>query len=85
MEVIQEFTHVRALTLLITGVEDLQLGLSLFERHQALGAFDAVLAAVALNRRAQALVSADQAFREIQSLIWWIDPASPSLDRLLGQ
>lgn len=76
--------YMSALSLLITRAEDLDLGLSLFERHIDLGAFDAALAAVALNRRVDALVSADRAFGEVPGLPW-VDPATPSLDRLIGR
>jgi predicted nucleic acid-binding protein len=48
--------------------EDLTRGLELFERHEALGAFDAVLAAAAIAREAVALVSADRAFASIPGL-----------------
>jgi predicted nucleic acid-binding protein len=100
IEVIQEFTHVRArrrprsdavqlaryfaaaYSLLTVQTDDLLLGLSLFEGHPALGAFDAVLAVVAINRRAEALVSADRAFGSIPHLPW-IDPLSPQFDRVI--
>jgi len=49
-----------------------------------LGAFDSVLAAVALNRQAEALVSADRAFGSVRTLPW-IDPATPALDSLVGR
>jgi len=62
---------------------DLDAGLSLFERHPELGAFDAVLAAVAIARGAEGLVSADRAFASVPELAW-IDPATPALGRLLG-
>ena len=52
-------------------------------RHGALGAFDAVLAAVALNRGADALFSADPAFSAIPGLRW-VDPASRELQRFVG-
>jgi predicted nucleic acid-binding protein len=70
--------------LLLTRPEDLDLGLTLFERYPLLGAFDSVLAAVALNRQAEALVSTDQAFGGVPRLPW-IDPATPALDRLIGE
>jgi predicted nucleic acid-binding protein len=44
--------------------EHLQQGLSLFERVDRLGAFDAVLAAAAASSGAAALVSADTAFAD---------------------
>lgn len=62
--------------------DDLELGLTLFERHASLGAFDAVLAAVALNRRCEALVSADRAFATLPDLPW-VDPGTLALDRLI--
>jgi predicted nucleic acid-binding protein len=74
----------KAFSLLLTQPEDLELGLTLFERHPALGAFDAMLAGLALNRRADALVSAGRGFAEIPQL-HWVDPATPALDRLTGQ
>ncbi|MBX5446146.1 type II toxin-antitoxin system VapC family toxin [Sphaerobacter sp.] len=73
-----------ALPLLTTLPDDLELGLALYERVPALGAFDAVLAAVALNRGASALVSADRAFAGVPHL-QWIDPASPALAHLIEQ
>jgi uncharacterized protein len=48
--------------------EHLRHGLTLFERMEALGAFDAVLAATALDEGASALVSADNAFAAILGL-----------------
>jgi ABC-type methionine transport system ATPase subunit len=48
-----------------------------------LGAFDAVLAAVALSRGAEALVSAVRAFASVPELAW-IDPATSAIDRLVG-
>ncbi len=72
-----------AFNLLVITPDDLERGLGLFERHAALGAFGAVLAAVALGRGAEALISADQAFASIPGLPW-VDPASPALRSLLG-
>jgi len=46
-------------------------------------AFDAVLAAVALARGAEALVSADRAFASVPGLTW-IDPAAPDVNPYLG-
>lgn len=54
--------------LLPVGAEQLRRGLELFERHHGLGAFDAVLAAVALDLGADALVSADAAFSSVAGL-----------------
>jgi uncharacterized protein len=75
--------YATALSLLVTQPEDLELGLTLFERHHAtLGAFDSILAAVALNRRAQALISADTAFAAVPNL-HWLDPRSPTIPSVL--
>lgn len=63
--------------------DDLALGLELFARYAPLGAFDAVLAAVAINRQVEALVSADRAFREVPNLRW-VDPLARAFDRLVG-
>jgi predicted nucleic acid-binding protein len=63
------------LTLISTDAADLDLGLRLYLAHPRLGTFDAVLAAVALNRRLDTLVSADRAFSEVPELRW-IDPAA---------
>lgn len=87
VEVIQEFTHVRARRrdradaaelaraymellepLLIVAERDLTAGLRLFESHPGLGAFDAVLAATALDAGATALVSADAAYSGVAHL-----------------
>jgi predicted nucleic acid-binding protein len=54
--------------LLEVGEGDLKEGLRLFERTPVLGAFDAVLAAVALRGGAKALVSADRAFASVPDL-----------------
>jgi len=75
--------YAAAFSLIVTTPDDLVHGLALFERHPALGAFDAVLAAVAIERDAEALVSADQAFASVRQL-HWIDPGSSALGRLVG-
>jgi predicted nucleic acid-binding protein len=75
--------YAAALDPIVTTAADLDAGLSLFERHPETGAFDAVLAAVAIARGAEAVVSADRVFGAIPELVW-IDPATPALDRLLG-
>ena len=69
--------------LISTTREDLEHGLALWERHPTLGAFDALLAAVALAREAEALVSADRAFGAVTGLRY-VDPATPALDDLLS-
>ncbi len=75
--------YAAALDPIATTAADLDAGLSLFERHPELGAFDAVLAAVAIARGAEGLVSADRAFASVPELAW-IDPATPALGRLLS-
>jgi uncharacterized protein len=62
---------------------DLDEGFRLFERHPRLGSFDAVLAAVALNRDAEALISADRTFGSVSGLAY-LNPAAPELDELLA-
>lgn len=74
--------YMAALALVVTQAEDLTLGLTLYECYPALGAFDAILAAVALNGNAEALVSADRAFGTVPHLPW-IDPATPAINRLI--
>ncbi len=54
--------------LLVVSREDLDRGLSLYERSERLGAFDAVLAAAAEAAGAEALVSADTAFAELKAV-----------------
>ncbi len=63
--------------------DDLLAGLELFERHDDLGAFDSIVAAVALRRGASALVSADSAFAHVDGLRH-VDPATPDLLASLG-
>ncbi len=79
--------YLAAFSLLVTTPDDLDRGLDLFERHPKLGAFDAVLAAVlaaaALDRRADALVSADRGFASVPGLSW-VDPLAPAIGRLIG-
>lgn len=102
IEVIQEFTHVRARRrgradaadlarsyvdllspLLVVEERDLMEGLRLFERHVALDAFDAVLAAATRTVSAQALVSADHAYSAVPRLEH-IVPDEAGVARLLG-
>jgi uncharacterized protein len=63
--------------------EDLDVGLRLFERHQRLGAFDAVLAAAALRLEVDALVSGDAAFDSVPRLRF-LALDSAELDRLVS-
>ena len=69
--------------LIVVDEDDLERGLRLFERHTELDSFDAVLAAVALRRETDALVSADRAFANVPRLRY-VDPATPALDELLA-
>lgn len=69
--------------LFATTAEDLSRGLEIYERHTRLGTFDAVLAAAALEREAEALVSADDGFDGIPGLRH-VDPGTPDLTSLLG-
>ncbi len=69
--------------LLLVDEAALLLGLRLFEEHQELGAFDAVLAATAIAQGADALISADRAFARIRGLTY-IDPATRGLASLLS-
>ena len=75
--------YATALEILVTSPADLHRGLHLFEQHPELGAFDAVLAAVALEHGAQALVSADRAFAVVLGL-HWVDPAGSDLLKFVG-
>lgn len=69
--------------LLTVNGDDLERGLALYERHSDLGAFDAVLAAAALGRDADAFVSADTAFGGIRGLRL-VQPGTPELDALVA-
>ena len=51
-----------------TTSDAVDTALDLYERHEELDAFDALLAAVALRERVSALVSADRAFAKIRKL-----------------
>jgi uncharacterized protein len=64
-----------AFPLIETTTNDLRVGLELFAGHAELGAFDAVLAGVAMAHAADALISADRAFGSVAGLRW-IDPVS---------
>jgi uncharacterized protein len=69
--------------LLVVEESELAAGLRLFERHRKVGPLDAVLAAVALARGAEALVSADGAFGEVRGLRH-VAPGTAAFDRLLA-
>jgi uncharacterized protein len=62
--------------LLRPDTDALETGLRLYEADEALGAFDAVLAAAGLHAGAAAVVSADRAFANIADLNH-LDPADP--------
>jgi uncharacterized protein len=49
-------------------IDDLNAGLALFERTQALGAFDAVLAVCAARAGLSAVVSADSGFADVPEI-----------------
>lgn len=102
VEVIQEFTHVRARRrdrsdaaavaleyadllgpLAEVGDANLRTGLRLFADGASLGAFDAVLAAVATSRSVTALVSADRAFATVPG-ITHVFPDAAGIDGLLA-
>lgn len=68
--------------LILPEKEDLETGLGLFERHADLGSFDSVLAAAALARDAEALVSADASFGAVPKLKY-VQPGSAAFVRLL--
>lgn len=66
------------------GPDDLDAGLTLFERHDRLDAFDAVLAATCLRRdHLTAVASANAAFASVAGLAHH-DPASPGFLSTLG-
>jgi predicted nucleic acid-binding protein len=69
--------------LLVVDTDDLLEGLSRFEDNDTVGAFDAVLAAAAMRRGAELLVSADSGFAELPGLRH-VDPATPGLIELLS-
>ena len=69
--------------LLPVGEDALRRGLTLFERHHRVGAFDAVLAAASMEADAQALVSADAAFADVAGLNH-VTPDDTALTRLLS-
>jgi predicted nucleic acid-binding protein len=77
-------SYAAAFDLLSTTTEDLGLGLDRFERHPELGAFDSILAAVAINRGVEALVSADRAFAAVPAL-HWVDPGGQDLAGLINR
>ena len=69
--------------LLPVGEDALRRGLTLFERHPRVEAFDAVLAAASMDADAQALVSADAAFAEVAGLTH-LTPDDPALNAIMA-
>lgn len=70
--------------LVTVDAEDLSLGMRRFREHESLGAFDAVLAAVAQRREhVHALASADRAFSGIPGLVH-LDPAAEDFRERIG-
>jgi uncharacterized protein len=69
--------------LLTPTVEDLEAGLALYERTEALRAFDSVLAACASRSGVRALVSVDTGFASLAQLAHVV-PDRPGLELLLG-
>ena len=69
--------------LLAPDDDQLERGLRLFERHEQLGAFDAILAAAALSTGAETLVSADRGFAVVRGLRH-VEPSVDEIDRLVG-
>lgn len=55
--------------LLVTEEAALRRGLDLYENHAGLGSFDAVLAATAMESLAEAVVSADSDFAQVDGLV----------------
>jgi predicted nucleic acid-binding protein len=63
--------------------DDLEVALTLFERHAMLGSFDALLAAVAI-RHGDTILSPDQGFANIPALRH-ADLTGVALDELIGE
>jgi hypothetical protein len=57
--------------------------LALFERHSSLDSFNSFLAAAAISSVADALVSADHAFADVEG-VPFVDLAGTELERLLA-
>jgi uncharacterized protein len=76
--------YVRLLSpLRAVGQEHLDAAFALMAAHPALGAFDAVLAAVVMGSGSDVLVSADRGFGTVPALRW-VDPAdAAALNALL--
>lgn len=74
--------YATTLRLLSTEPADLELGLDIFERHPRLSSLDSVLAAVAMNRQLEGLISGDRGFANVAGLRW-IDLAGRGLEQLV--
>ncbi len=69
--------------LLTVDASMLAMGLRIFEQTPAIGSFDAVLAAASITLDADALVTADRAFANVEGLRY-LDPAAPDLLEHVG-
>ena len=69
--------------LLTTEAGHVRDALNLFERHDRLDAFDALLAATAVSAEPEALVSADSAFAAVSTLRH-VAPRTAEFDALVG-
>ena len=70
--------------LMVLDSDDFSRGMNEFRQHEALGAFDAVLAAAALRREhITALVSADRVFASVP-LLRHLDPAASDFSAQVG-
>jgi uncharacterized protein len=69
--------------LISTTEETLRDALRIFERESELGSFDALLAAAALEHRAEALLSTDTDFGRV-SRLRHVSPGSDDFERLLA-
>ncbi len=74
--------YAASLRVLQATAADLDRGLDIFVAHPDLGMFDSVVAAVALDHGATALISADGGFGSVTGLRW-IESATPDLHTIL--
>jgi predicted nucleic acid-binding protein len=75
--------YAASLRVLQATAADLDRGLDIFVAHPDLGMFDSIVAAVALNHGATALISTDGGFGSISGLRW-VNPATPDLDTIVA-
>lgn len=78
----RDYTELLA-PLIVIDEKDLDEGLRLFVEHPRVGAFDCVLAAAAIHRGADALVSGDAGFRELPRLRF-VGLEDPALNDLIA-